>query len=46
VSVNQDLARIVNEIVAAGAAEVDRSASFPRKAVDALADAGVLVVRR
>lgn len=39
---NDDLARIVDEIVIPQAAETDRTASFPRKAVDALADAGVL----
>lgn len=42
--VNQDLARIVDETVSPAAAEVDRSASFPRKAVDALADAGLLAL--
>jgi len=43
-SVNEDLARIVEEIVAPEAAEIDRSAAFPNKAVDALADAGVLAL--
>jgi isovaleryl-CoA dehydrogenase len=44
VSTKEDLARVVDEIVAPEAAEIDRSASFPRKAVDALADAGVLAL--
>jgi alkylation response protein AidB-like acyl-CoA dehydrogenase len=43
-SVNEDLARIVEEIVAPEAAKIDQSAGFPQKAVDALADAGVLAV--
>ncbi|WP_205650382.1 acyl-CoA dehydrogenase family protein [Actinoplanes solisilvae] len=43
-AVNDDVTRIVDEIVAPDAAEIDRSASFPRKAVDALADAGVLAL--
>jgi alkylation response protein AidB-like acyl-CoA dehydrogenase len=43
-SVNEDLTRIVDEIVAPEAAEIDRSASFPHKAVDALADAGLLAI--
>lgn len=41
---DEDLARIVDEVVAGEAAEIDRSALFPHKAVDALADAGVLAV--
>jgi alkylation response protein AidB-like acyl-CoA dehydrogenase len=43
-SVDADLTRIVDEIVAPEAAEIDRSASFPHKAVDALADAGLLAI--
>ncbi|WP_344611498.1 acyl-CoA dehydrogenase family protein [Dactylosporangium salmoneum] len=43
-SAERDLARIVDEIVAPEAAEIDRSGSFPRKAVDALADAGLLAL--
>jgi alkylation response protein AidB-like acyl-CoA dehydrogenase len=43
-SVNDDLTRIVDEIVAPEAAEIDRSGSFPHKAVDALADAGLLAI--
>ncbi|HET6483977.1 MAG TPA: acyl-CoA dehydrogenase family protein [Actinoplanes sp.] len=43
-TVNENLTRIVAEIVAPEAAEIDRSASFPRKAIDALADAGVLAL--
>jgi isovaleryl-CoA dehydrogenase len=37
VRLDDDLARTVDEIVGPRATEVDRSASFPRKAVDALA---------
>lgn len=43
-SVNEDLIRIVDEIVRPEAAEIDRSASFPLKAVGALADAGLLAL--
>jgi isovaleryl-CoA dehydrogenase len=43
-STSEDLARIIDEIVAPEAAEIDRSGSFPRKAVDALADAGLLAL--
>lgn len=38
------LTRIIEEVVAPGAAEVDRSGSFPRAAVDALADGGLLAL--
>lgn len=38
----EQLSRIIDEIVGPDAVEVDRSASFPRKAIDALSDGGVL----
>jgi alkylation response protein AidB-like acyl-CoA dehydrogenase len=38
------LARIIDEVVVPHAVDVDRSASFPRKAVDMLADAGLLAL--
>ncbi|RKN33975.1 acyl-CoA dehydrogenase family protein [Micromonospora musae] len=41
---HESLSRIIEEIVVPQAAEVDRSAAFPRKAVDALADAGLLAL--
>ncbi|MEV4757278.1 acyl-CoA dehydrogenase family protein [Micromonospora sp. NPDC049559] len=40
----EPLTRIIEEIVAPGAAEVDRTGGFPRKAVDALADEGLLAL--
>jgi isovaleryl-CoA dehydrogenase len=36
------LTRIIDEVVAPGAARVDASGTFPRRQVDALADAGLL----
>ncbi|MEV6375235.1 acyl-CoA dehydrogenase family protein [Micromonospora musae] len=41
---HESLSRIIEEIVVPQAGEVDRSAAFPRKAVDALADAGLLAL--
>ena len=41
---HQELDRIVDEIVAPGAVETDRSGVFPRKAVEALAEAGLLAL--
>ncbi|MGK5741297.1 acyl-CoA dehydrogenase family protein [Micromonospora sp. URMC 103] len=40
----ESLSRIVEEIVVPQAGDVDRSAAFPRKAVDALAEAGLLAL--
>ncbi|MET7748782.1 acyl-CoA dehydrogenase family protein [Micromonospora sp. NPDC005367] len=40
----ESLSRIIEEIVVPQAGDVDRSATFPRKAVDALADAGLLAL--
>ncbi|MFD0784911.1 acyl-CoA dehydrogenase family protein [Micromonospora azadirachtae] len=40
----ESLSRIIEEIVVPQAGDVDRSASFPRKAVDALSDAGLLAL--
>ena len=40
----EQLSRIIDEIVAPQAEETDRSASFPRKAVEALAEAGLLAI--
>ena len=36
------LARVIADVVEPGAAEVDAAGSFPRKQIDALADAGIL----
>lgn len=36
------LARVLDEVVAPAAADVDRNPTFPRQAIDALADAGYL----
>ncbi|RKN22215.1 acyl-CoA dehydrogenase [Micromonospora musae] len=41
---HESLSRIIEEIVVPQALEVDRSAAFPRKAVDALADVGLLAL--
>jgi alkylation response protein AidB-like acyl-CoA dehydrogenase len=43
-SYQEALTGIVNGVVAPGAAEVDRDGVFPRKAVGALADAGILAL--
>jgi alkylation response protein AidB-like acyl-CoA dehydrogenase len=36
------LARVIADVVAPGATDVDQSGEFPRKQVDALAQAGLL----
>ena len=38
------LTRIIDEVVAPGAAEVDASGTFPRRQIEALADAGLLAL--
>jgi isovaleryl-CoA dehydrogenase len=38
------LARVVQEVVAPAAAEIDRTGSFPRRQIDALAQAGLLAL--
>jgi isovaleryl-CoA dehydrogenase len=42
--VDDALARVIEDIVAPGAADVDASGEFPRKQIDALAQAGLLAL--
>ncbi|HZZ54176.1 MAG TPA: acyl-CoA dehydrogenase family protein, partial [Trebonia sp.] len=42
--VQDALARVIEDVVAPGAAHVDASGEFPRKQVDALAQAGLLAL--
>jgi isovaleryl-CoA dehydrogenase len=43
-SFNDALTRIINEVVAPAAAEVDRTGAFPRRQIEALEEAGILAL--
>lgn len=43
-SFSDALARVIDDVVAPGAAQVDQSGDFPRKQIDALAQAGLLAL--
>ena len=41
---NDALSRVINEVVAPAAAEVDRTGAFPRRQIEALEAAGILAL--